>query len=147
MGKAPIVIGSGVDCDVVVPAPEIAERACQAVASSEGIVLEAITGGFLLNERPAKAAILHPGDVVKLGPFHLVAAGTSAPPPAPPPPPPPAAPVAPRRSPADEAAARAAREAQLAARRPPKKGNPAAVGVALLLIAAGGAFVWWKFGS
>src|SRR5262245_50812274 len=51
LGPDPQTLGSGIECDVIVPSPEVAERACTVRASGEGIVLEAVgSASFTLNE-------------------------------------------------------------------------------------------------
>jgi len=147
LGSESIVLGSGVDCDVVVPSPEVPDRACQVSANREGIVLESLhPGGFTLNERPARAAILHPGDVVKLGPFQLVAASFSTAEREPEPEPadsPPA--VAPPPDFDDEL--RAPRDSQYAARRRRRQQNEVVVVALLVLLGGGGLFLAWQRGA
>lgn len=151
LGDHPIVLGSGVDCDVVVPDADVAENACRASVGRDGIVLEALGAtAFTLNERRATAAILHPGDVVRLGPFQLVAAGRarveapggtrdlalSEPAAAPP-----------REPTAEELAARDAREEEFVARRRRRHRNEAAVGALVVVAILVGALAWWRHGD
>ncbi|MBL8843078.1 MAG: FHA domain-containing protein [Planctomycetes bacterium] len=72
-------LGSAVDCDVVLPDPSVAPHALTVQWTADGVVVEAIgKATFLLNERKLTAAILHVGDVVKLGTFQLVVAPSAA---------------------------------------------------------------------
>jgi hypothetical protein len=149
LGNDPLVLGSGIECDVIVPSPEVPDAACRVTASAEGIVFESLhPDGFALNEQRTRNAILHPGDVVKLGPFQLVAAG-AGPTPAPPPPPPapPAAalpPASTQRPPAPPSPRARERENAAAVRRAPKA-VPIG-GAALLLVGALG-FLLWREGT
>lgn len=170
-------LGSAVDCDVVLPDPSVAPHALTVQWMAEGVVVEAIgKATFLLNESKSRAAILHVGDVVKLGAFQLVVAPSAAAARA--------AAVVPRAAAAAPAAAMAAaasdgagdgagdeagdgkverdealdegddeagrvaesRGAALAARRAQKKRVEAWAGV-LLIVAMGGGLAWgWRLG-
>ncbi|MBM4015756.1 MAG: hypothetical protein FJ293_12440, partial [Planctomycetes bacterium] len=74
-----IRVGGAVDCDVVLPDAAIAGHALDVRLGGDGVVIEAVGASrFLLNEQATDAAILHVGDVVKLGPFQLVVAPAAA---------------------------------------------------------------------
>lgn len=164
LGEVPVRVGSAVDCDVVLPGGEIASHALDVTARPDGVVIEAVgRARFLLNEQPVSAAIVHVGDVIKLGAFQLVVAPAPiAPAASPRPAAPPLAPTVRARAgavdididvhepddadsdePIDAAAdeAATARVSAFATRRSRKKREEVWLGL-LFLVAAGGVVAW-----
>ncbi len=168
LGAQPLRVGSGVDCDLVLPDAEIAAHALTIQSGPDGVVVEAAASStFFLNERRTRAAIVHVGDVLKVGAFQLVVAPREAAAAPTAPPSPMARPplrVDPRAALAfqenegggdstaaeddaeGDATAEPPRGSTFAERRKQKKRTEAWVG-ALLITVAGGGLAWgWRLG-
>ncbi len=87
-----LLLGSAVDCDVVLPAADVGGKQCRVEVIDGGLRVVDLGGGHetLLNEQPVGRANLHIGDVLKLGPYQLTvlpaapsASAAAAPDPAP----------------------------------------------------------------
>jgi uncharacterized protein YkwD len=139
-----MVVGSSIDCDLVLPGADVAAHQCRIEPAHEAVRIVDLGGEHetLLNGRPVGIAELHVGDVLRLGPFQLavIPTVTTAPPVAT------AAPPVPDPEPAPAFAAELSPELPAAiesrgAPRPPsfrpaaRQGSPAALVGALALVA------------
>ena len=75
LSPRPTLLGRGVDCDVVLPDPEIAEQCCR-ISETGGVVRfeSLIPEGATINGYAVRTAEVHSGDVIRIGPFQLVVA-------------------------------------------------------------------------
>jgi hypothetical protein len=142
LSERPTLLGRGVDCDVVLPDPEIDEHCCRISESRGQVKFESLTAeGATINGFAVRTAEVHSGDVIRIGPFQLViAVGDRA-----------AAAFAeePARARSGAAASARAREEPRPVstrRRPQAKSNVgAAVFVTLLAVGGIGGGIWfWK---
>jgi len=170
LSSAVLRVGSAVDCDLVLPGNDVAAHALTVTWEGDHLVVEAVDDAtFLHNEQKSRGAILHIGDVMRLGGYQLVVAplagaapAAAAPPPAPPPSPEPirpaprpAAEARPAVRPAAPVTARAAAAFSdetaeegrgAAARRRPTKQHDGHFGLIFLVLLAGGAAGAWYLG-
>jgi len=165
LSSAVLRVGSAVDCDLVLPGNDVAAHALTVMWEGDHLVVEAVEDAtFLHNEQKSRGAILHIGDVMRLGSYQIVVApiagaapAAAAPPPAPEPvrqPPPPAAAPRPATRPApvssraaaafDDEAAEEGRGA--AARRRPTKQHDGHFGLLFMVALAGGLGWGWYRG-
>jgi uncharacterized protein YkwD len=142
LSQRPLLIGRGVDCDIVLPEPGVGEHCGRvtdggATAHFEVLAREGVT----VNGYAALAAEIHPGDVVRIGSFQLVVAvSVNAPPRAAAPAPAPARPSAP--PPSDEPRPTPLRATST--RRVHEKRSILVPATVVLVALAAGGFWFWK---
>jgi len=153
LSDQPLLIGGGVDCDLVLPGPGVAAHQCRIEPASDGLRVVDLGSDHdtLLNGKAIGRALIHVGDVLRLGAFQITLVPAKAPAPqaapaaraAPGAPAPAAAraaapasalPEPPRPRAPVRAGARRGDEGRGPVRKRPASGSPAAVFGALVLV-------------
>src|SRR2546423_10365772 len=79
-GRGPCFIGRSVDCDLMLDDLRVARRHARVRMTQDGIELTDLSGaGVFVNGERVHSATLMAGDVIRIGPYPLVAGGAAIP--------------------------------------------------------------------
>ena len=81
LALAPVTVGTGADCEVVVVDPRVSRRHCEVRLTTEGVVLRDLgsKNGTFVGRLAVREAIVPPGEAVRLGDTVVVVRATGAP--------------------------------------------------------------------
>ncbi len=81
LGAAPLVLGRGKDCDVILPDPALSRRHCRIVPDGERVLIEDLAskaGSFLAGHRVSGPMPMLPGECLRIGATEIVLEASSA---------------------------------------------------------------------